>query len=98
MTEQQAALLTLPVSTEQLSRIFLQADSETSALLLAARLNASQHGCASAACVSSNCCVQLLCAKVFTLFVAHIRAMHGVRVLLYDRRCPPTSSRCPYVV
>ena len=72
MIEQPAALLTLSVSTDQLSRIFLLAASETTALLLAARLNASQPGGAFAACLSSECCIELLCAKVCAVFIAYI--------------------------
>ena len=72
MTKQQAALLTLSVSTDQLSRIFLPTASETIALLLAARLNVSQPGGAFAAWLCSESCVELLCAKVFTLFVVPI--------------------------
>ena len=64
MAQQQAALLTLCISSEQLSRILLPAGSEDLALLLAARLNASQPGGALAACRTTDSCVQLLCAKV----------------------------------
>jgi len=95
MAEQQAALLTLSVSTDQLSRIFLPTASETTALLLAARLNASQPGGACAACLSSESCVELLCAKVFTLFVAPILDHAWGSACLQGSTWPLANARSP---
>jgi hypothetical protein len=62
---QQAALLTLSIDTDQLSRITLPPNgSDVSTFLLAARLNAIQPGAALAAWRKSDNCVQILCAKV----------------------------------
>ena len=64
---QQAALLTLSVSVDQLSRITLPpSGSDASSFLLAARLTAGQPGGALAAWRTSDNCVQILCAKVST--------------------------------
>ena len=63
--EQQAALLTLSIGLDQLSRITLPSSgSDALSFLLAARLTADQPGGALAAWRKSDDSVQLLCAKV----------------------------------